>query len=177
LHNCRDYVNAIFGFDGMGAMIQNMTADYAIRRIEHAGATLRCLRIRSPSTLLARGRIEILQEVGTDMAPDRTRLAYPVPSARDVSLMDEALSWIGLIPNQVKRRVVSMRSQFHPYQEKNIISWRRCGDIIGADHKTVKIWHGQAIDLIARALRGTEIKSPSGCNIVPDHVQLHWLES
>jgi len=111
-----------------------------------------------------------------DMAPDRTRLAYPVPSARDVSLMDEALSWIWLIPNQVKRRVVSMRSQFHPYQEKNLISWRRCGDIIGADHKTVRVWHGQAIDLIARALSGSEIKSPSGCNIVPDHIQLHWLD-
>ncbi len=158
-------------------MAQSMTADYAVRRIEHAGATLRCLRIRSPSTLLARGRIEIVQEVASDMVMDRTRLAYPVPSARDVSLMDEALSWISLIPNQVKRRVVSMRSQFDPYQEKNIISWRRCGDIIGADHKTIRVWHGQAIDLIARALRGAEIKSPSGCNIVPDHVQLHWLDS
>jgi hypothetical protein len=69
-----------------------------------------------------------------------------------------------------------MRSQFHPYLEKNIISWRRCGEIIGADHKTVRVWHGQAIELIALGLRGTEIKSPSGCNIVPDHVQLHWLE-
>jgi hypothetical protein len=157
-------------------MIQNMTAGYAVRRIEHAGATLRCLRVRSPSTLLARGRIEIVQSAGAEMVPDRTRLAYPLPSARDVSLMDEALSWIWLIPNQVKRRVVSMRSQFHPYQEKNIISWRRCGEILGADHKTVKIWHGQAIGVIAAALQGVEIKSPSGCNIVPDHVQLHWLE-
>ncbi len=157
-------------------MTLNITADYAIRRIEHAGATLRCLRIRSPSTLLARGRIEIVQEAGVDMAADRMRLAYPVPSARDVSLMDEALSWIWLIPNQVKRRVVSMRSQFHPYQEKNIISWRRCGELIGADHKTARAWHGQAIGVITLALRGTEIKSPSGCNIVPDHVQLHWLD-
>jgi hypothetical protein len=157
-------------------MVQNMTNDYVVRRIEHAGATLRCLRIKSPSTLLARGRIDIVQEVGVDMAPDRVRLAYPVPSARDVSLMDEALSWIWLIPNRVKRRVVSMRSQFHPYQEKNIISWRRCGEIIGADHKTVRVWHAQAIDLITQGLRGTEIKSPTGCNIVPDHVNLHWLE-
>ena len=112
---------------GSKIMLQNMTAGYAVRRIEHAGATLRCLRVRSPSTLLARGRIEIVQNIGAEMGPERTRLAYPVPSARDVSLMDEALSWIWLIPNQVKRRVVSMRSQFHPYQEKNIISWRRCG--------------------------------------------------
>jgi hypothetical protein len=35
---------------------------------------------------------------------------------------------------------------------------------------------GLAIELLEKALRGTGIKSPAGCNIMQDHIALDWLE-
>lgn len=138
------------------------TTDYINRRIEHAGATLRCLRIKHPSTQLAQMRPEASPWDDNDL--------YPMPSARDVTLMDEALSWMTLIPNQVHRRLVSLRSKFHPTKMKHMHSWRMCGEIIQINHVSAKSWHGRAIALLADTLSGTEIKSPLGCNVISNHI-------
>ncbi|HEY1857481.1 hypothetical protein [Acidocella sp.] len=43
-------------------MTQHLTADYIKRRIEHAGAVMRCLCVKHPSTLLAQGRALMISE-------------------------------------------------------------------------------------------------------------------
>jgi hypothetical protein len=147
-----------------------MTPDYVQRRIEHAGATMRCLRIKHPSTLLAQGRAEIVREIGD--YPDEKGVVnrYPSPSPRDVALMDEALSWVLLVPNKPRRRLVGLRSQFCPMNEECVISWRQCGRILHIDHKSAKSWHEQAMIYLATALAGTEIVRPVGCNVLPEHI-------
>ena len=77
-----------------------------------------------------------------------------MPSAASITRMDEALSWISLIPVEkyVLRRIVGARSLVHPISERHLFTWRRLGDLLGADHKAVQRWHAQGIDLIVHLL-------------------------
>jgi len=80
-----------------------------------------------------------------------------VPSAARITRMDEALGWISLIPldRYVLRRIVGARSLVHPITERHLYPWRRLATALGADHKAVKRWHGQGIDLIVARLNQT----------------------
>jgi hypothetical protein len=86
------------------------------------------------------------------------RLRPPVPSAEKIDRMDEAMCWLGLIPqdNYVLRRVVGARSLVHPITDRHLFSWRRLGGAMGADHKAVQRWHAQGIDVIVSALNRAE---------------------
>jgi hypothetical protein len=68
--------------------------------------------------------------------------------------MDEAMGWIGLIPDDryVLRRIVGARSLVSPMTDRHIFPWRRLGAAIGADHKAVQRWHAEGIGLIVAAL-------------------------
>ncbi len=83
-----------------------------------------------------------------------------MPGPRDVSLMDEALSWVLLIPNQTKRRVVSLRSQYHPLRERHVMSWRACGTSLRISDKSAQRWHAEALAFLEMALAGWEVKIP-----------------
>ena len=76
--------------------------------------------------------------------------------------MDEAMAWIPLIPidRYVLRRIVGARSLVHPITERHLYPWRRVATAIGADHKAVKRWHTQGIDLIvARLNAGQQLET------------------
>lgn len=156
-------------------MSYHFTGGYVVRRIEHAGATLHCMRIKNPRPLLVQGRIDIIRDYMDDMPPAVPAVRLPTPSARDITLMDEALEWIRLVPNSTSRRLISMRSQFHPITERVRHSWRACGNAMGVDHKTAASWHRKAICLLTAALNQTEVRSPVGCNVVAAHIGLCWL--
>jgi hypothetical protein len=68
--------------------------------------------------------------------------------------MDEALGWITMIPKDryVLRRIVGARSLVSPVTERHLYSWRRLGEVLGADHKAVQRWHGQGIDMLVGAV-------------------------
>jgi hypothetical protein len=85
---------------------------------------------------------------------DKGRLRPPVPSAGRISRMDEALGWITFIPKDrtVLRRIVGARSLVSPLTERHLYSWRRLGEVLGADHKAVQRWHGQGIDILVGAV-------------------------
>jgi hypothetical protein len=152
-----------------------LTADYVGRRIEHAGAVMRCLSVKHPSTLLAQGRVMMIREAVEGCVPGGDARAYPMPSPRDVSLMDEALSWILLIPNETKRRVVSLRSQYHPLRERHVMSWRACGTSLRISDKSAQRWHAEALAFLEMALAGWEVKNPAGCRVLAGHISLAWL--
>ena len=82
------------------------------------------------------------------------RIRPPVPSAARITRMEEAMSWIPLIPmdRYVLRRIVGARSLVHPITERHLFPWRRLATALGADHKAVQRWHAQGIDLIVSAL-------------------------
>ena len=52
------------------------------------------------------------------------------------------------------RRVVGARSLVSPITGRHVLSWRRIGDAVGADHKAVQRWHAQGVDVIVASLNG-----------------------
>jgi len=134
---------------------QPIDAEFVIYRLEEAGATLLALPGTGWTTKLRSSSIEIVRTAVENYGWTEMRIRPPVPSAEKITRMDEAMGWIGVIPLEryVLRRIVGARSLVHPITERHLFPWRRLGAVLGADHKAVKSWHGQAIDMIVAALR------------------------
>ena len=131
-------------------------AELVIYRLEEAGAALLALPGTGWSTRLRGSSLEIVRTAIESYGWTTNRIRPPVPSAARITRMDEAMSWIPLIPidRYVLRRIVGARSLVHPITERHLYPWRRLATALGADHKAVQRWHAQGIDLIVSALNG-----------------------
>jgi hypothetical protein len=129
-------------------------ANFVISRLEEAGATLLAMQATGWTTRLRTSNIEIVRTAVESYGWTEMRVRPSAPSSEKITRMDEAMGWIGLIPldRYVLRRIVGARSLVHPVTERYLFPWRRLGAALGADHKAVQRWHGQAIDLIVAAL-------------------------
>jgi hypothetical protein len=130
-------------------------ADFVIYRLEEAGATLLALPGTGWSTRLRSSALEIVRTALESYGWSEARIRPMVPSADKITRMDEAMSWIPLIPldRYVLRRVVGARSLVHPVTDRHLFPWRRLGKALGADHKAIQRWHAQGIAIIVQALR------------------------
>jgi hypothetical protein len=133
-----------------------LDAELVIYRLEEAGAALLALPGTGWSTRLRGSSLEIVRTAIESYGWTTNRIRPPVPSAARITRMDEAMSWIPLIPidRYVLRRIVGARSLVHPITERHLYPWRRLATALGADHKAVQRWHVQGIDLIVSALNG-----------------------
>ena len=127
---------------------------FVVQRLEQAGAALLALPGTGWSTRLRTSSLEIVRTAMESYGWTTKRLRPPVPSAAEISHMDEAMGWITLIPldRYVLRRIVGARSLVHPITQRHLFPWRRLAAAIGADHKAVQRWHAQGIELIVAAL-------------------------
>jgi hypothetical protein len=127
---------------------------FVIYRLEEAGATLLALPGTGHSTRLRMSQLDVVKAAAEAYGWDRGRVRPAVPSASRITRMDEALGWISFIPRDryVLRRIVGARSLVSPVTERHLYSWRRLGQLIGADHKAVQRWHGQGIDILVGAV-------------------------
>jgi hypothetical protein len=91
-----------------------------------------------------------LEAYGWDAPP----LRAPAPSALAISRMDEAFGWLALIPESrfVLRRILGARALVHPLTGRYLFPWRRLAGVLGADHKSVQRWHGEAVKLLVGTL-------------------------
>src|SRR4051812_18736112 len=131
-------------------------------RLEHAGATL--LALPATGTRPAGFRCAwpaIVHDFREAYGWNAARMRPPVPSPADIDMMDEALGWLALIPNDrfVLRRIVAARALVAPLtgrhlSGRHLYSWRRLGRVLGADHRAVQRWHADGIRCIARGLGG-----------------------
>jgi hypothetical protein len=130
-------------------------ADYVVYRLEEAGATLMALPGTGWSTRLRTSSLEIVRTALEAYGWGEARIRPPVPSAEKITRMDEAMSWIPLIPldRYILRRVVGARSLVHPITDRHLFPWRRLGKALGADHKAIQRWHAQGIGIIVAALK------------------------
>ncbi|PPQ27046.1 DUF6362 family protein [Rhodopila globiformis] len=130
-------------------------ADFVIYRLEEAGATLLALPNTGWSTRLRSSSLEIVRTALESYGWTEARIRPVTPSAEKITRMDEALSWISLIPldRYVLRRIVGARSLVHPITDRHLFPWRRLGAALGADHKAVQRWHAQGIRIIVEALK------------------------
>jgi hypothetical protein len=132
----------------------DIDADYIVYRLEEAGATLLALPGTGYTTRLRSSSLEIVRTALETYGWAEDRIRPSVPSAEKITRMDEALSWIPLIPldRYVIRRVVGARSLVHPITDRHLFPWRRLGKALGADHKAIQRWHAQGIAMIVSAL-------------------------
>jgi Domain of unknown function (DUF6362) len=133
---------------------QPVDADFVIYRLEEAGSTLLALPGTGWTTKLRTSSIEIVRTALENYGWTEARIRPPTPSAEKITRMDEAMGWIGVIPldRYVLRRIVGARSLVHPVTDRHLFPWRRLAAALGADHKAVKRWHVQAIEMIVVAL-------------------------
>ena len=94
----------------------------------------------------------------------RAEWVPPPPSARAISAMDQALSWVGLIPpEQLRlRRLMHVRLQWHLRRGEPLLSWVKIGELMGVSDKTAKTWWLGGIDLILIGLRRPGLCRASG---------------
>lgn len=133
-----------------------MTHDEIIARLEEAGRTLLSL---PPATAQGHMRVtqwEHVRELVHSMA--EALPAKVTPTAAAITRMDEALAWVGLIPQDkfVLRRIINARMLVSPLTGRHFFPWRRMGTLLGADHHAVQRWHAQGIGIIATALAGKQ---------------------
>jgi len=116
-------------------------------RLEDAGMTMLVLPASGHCIKLRVTLCDIVQAAGDAYGwqPSRLRLAYPAAAASD--RMDEAFAWLTLIPEEryVLRCICSARALIHPITRRHLYTWRRLGTLLGADHKSVQRWHGEAL--------------------------------
>ena len=125
-----------------------------VARLEEAGETLLLLPHRGYTTRLRTSTWNVLDEAAEAYGNHPARLHLPVPSAAKITRMDEALSWLALIPDDkyVLRRLVASRMLVSPLTGRHLFPWRRLATLLGADHKAIQRWHGQGIDLLLGAV-------------------------
>ncbi|GAB0116910.1 DUF6362 family protein [Acidisoma sp. 7E03] len=123
--------------------------------LEEAGATLLSLPPSGFSPRLRTSTLPVLREAAEAYGWSTAELRPPMPSAARISRMDRAMGFLGLIPadRYVLRRIVGCRALVHPLNGRHLFSWRRLGELLGADHKAVQRWHAEGIRLIVQALR------------------------
>lgn len=134
--------------------VPGLTAEEIVARFEAAGATLLALPGRGYSTQIRTMRFDVVHSALDAYGWQGAVLRPPMPSAAAISEMDEVFSWLTLIPEgkYVLRRIVGARALVHPVTLRHLYPWRRIGVMLGADHKSVQRWHGQAVALLRDAL-------------------------
>jgi len=131
-------------------------AETIIYRLEEAGHTLLSLPQSGYTTKLRQTRQDFVRDaLEAFAAPGEGRPVPPVPPAHRITRMDQAFSWIPLIPGDkiVLRRIVGCRCLVSPLTGRHLFSWRRLARLVAADHKAIQRWHASAIDQIVAALR------------------------
>jgi hypothetical protein len=131
-----------------------MTAEQIIERLEEAGATMLALPARGYSTGLRQTRLDVVHTALDAYGWEGTSLRPPAPTSGAVTRMDEAFCWLQFIPDKqyVLRRIAGARALVHPLTGRHLYPWRKLGALLGADHKSVQRWHGQAIGMIVAGL-------------------------
>ena len=131
-----------------------MTAEELIGRLEAAGATLLALPSRGYSTQLRTMKFDVVHTALEAYGWQAAVVRPAMPSAAEISRMDEAFGWLTIIPETkyVLRRILGARALVHPITRRHLFPWRRIGTMLGADHKSIQRWHGQGIELVLRGL-------------------------
>jgi Domain of unknown function (DUF6362) len=123
--------------------------------LEEAGATLLSLPVTGFSPALKTSALPILREAAEAYGWSAAEARPAMPSASRITRMDKALGYLALIPQDryLLRRIVGCRALVHPISGRHLFSWRRLGEVLGADHKAIQRWHAEGIRIIIFALR------------------------
>ena len=130
-------------------------ADLVIARLATAGRTMLALHVpgcwpagyRSSMPEVVRGYWETYNQV-----PNRLRVAAPSPA--EIRDMEQALSWVRLIPEDrvVYRKLVLLRMLQRPHLDKPIHSFEAIGAMLGISPTALRNYYKDAISIIVGRL-------------------------
>jgi hypothetical protein len=131
-----------------------LSAAEIVERFEAAGATLLAMPARGYSTHMRTMNFDVVHSALDAYGWSAAAIRPPAPSSAEITTMDETFGWLLLIPEakHVFRRIVGARALVHPLSGRHLFPWRRIAVMLGADHKSVQRWHGQAVELILTQL-------------------------
>lgn len=148
-------------------MPQQIEAAFVETALYAAGRTLMALPATGTRPAGFRsGMPEFLRDV-EDLKHAETHYRVPVPPPAAISAMEQALSWISLLPGitdlEIKiRRLVCARCLISPRTDRNLYSWKRLGDVFGCSDKTAKTRWIDAVATITAALNRPGLCAVSG---------------
>jgi len=137
-----------------------LDADSVAAALEDAGATLLAWRGGATGPDGSWCRVpDVVHNAAEAYGWTNIAMRAPIPSPQAIDRMDDVLAWISLIPQRqiVLRRIVGARSLVSPLTGVHLFTWRRIGRLINYDHRAVKRWHGQGVQIIVDALRAKGI--------------------
>ena len=120
------------------------------------------------------GMPEVLQEAIEAYGYNRVRARTAPPQAREIAAMDQALSWIRLLPADrvVMRRIVGARMLCRPEQDRPLLGWRVIAARVGASHEAVRGWHAIALTMIVGRLNAPGLCAAAGGAVGPAPVDV-----
>lgn len=135
-----------------------ITADEVVSRLEDAGRTLMRLPGSGWSTGARTYWPDIVREQMEAYGWTDAELRLGPPSAAEISAMDEALRWLGYIPEDryVLRRIVGIRAIVHPISGRHRYTWRALGRMLHCNHMAAQRWHAEGIRFIVIGWNGAE---------------------
>ena len=132
-------------------------APEVIARLEEAGACLLAMRLLGVAPAGLRSSMpEPIREAWESYGWEPEPIRAPIPGADAITRMDEAWSWLALVPpgKRVLRRCVAARALVHPISGRHCTTWRRLAGIVGCEYRAVQRWHQNGIDIIVGGLNG-----------------------
>lgn len=145
-------------------MQSHYTSEMVETRLYEAGRALIALRVAGCWPAGYRSSMpEFVREVVESYGRGEADFRPSPPSARDISAMDQALSWVKLLPghnsDQVRtRRLVCARMLCSPRSDRPLYSWRRLGEMLGVSHTSAKTTFLLAVSAIT-----AELNRPGFC--------------
>lgn len=132
-----------------------------IARLEEAGMALLSMQISGTRPAGYRPVWPVVVQAAVEAyGYSETRVRPACPDAHTITRMDEALSWISLIPadKYVLRRIVGARALLSPRTHRHLYSWMRLAQVLGADRRAVRRWYQEGVEIIQKALTGATVE-------------------
>ncbi len=145
--------------------MEHWDAEQVEARLIDAGRTLMAMQVPGTAPAGFRSAMpEIVRDVDESYGWDGSLTRPGPPGARAIARMDQALSWIPLIPADKPgyRRVVGARMLVHPETDRHVFGWVRIGARLGIAHETARRWHAIALTIIAGRLNATGLCASAG---------------
>ena len=122
--------------------------------LKDAGWTL--VRLRTKDFLLRVKTSSLFSNMEHDVVEQASATRPPglaPPSAKEIDWMDYVLSWLPLIENAQKRRIVAYRMLYNYDRDRHLYSYRDLGLLFHCSHQAVKLWDDQATARLAQTLQ------------------------
>ena len=146
------------------------TPEFVVSCLEQAGRTLLSLPIPGARPSGFRSNMpEVIRQYNESYGHEAESPSAAIPSNREISRMDQVLSWVRLIPEDqfIVRRVVQCRSLTSPITGRHLFTWSRVGTHLRCDYRAAQRWHAEGIAIITLRLNKVGLCEASGGCVGP----------